>query len=660
MRIAIDRKDGPFAGRLSTYRDFRYCASVLAEIVNELTDIHSELGLSEASHENLTRLQNVIQNETFRIIVVGGFSRGKSTMINALIGSRVLPAKLAPTTATITTIRYGDPPRATVIYKGHSPRSEDIPVSELRSVLVIKQDGLAQDAFGSRIDTEVQSVILWYPLELCRDGVEIIDTPGLEEDETRQRITMSYLSQADAAIMVLSCQQLLTTEELRFIKEELQSRGFNHLFYVVNFCDQLSTPEDHEDICARVTDKLGSDQRVFLVSSSLALAGKENNDPEAVKQSNFPALERSLEIFLVSERGRHKLQTAQNLIEGVLSEIRSMIGLRRKLLESRTEEEIANLSEEFNTQRAAIMQKKERAIARIGERGALIGERISSSFMRKCRDLSLQLPEMARRIEVEGHTVTNIIMRGQYQEQTAAKLNQYVLEEMEKWCKQEAGEFITEEFERLQAAASEDLKDILENIDSIRFMIDPDLKPQMADGTINTFERVLAAAGGLFFGDIGAAVTGGVLGIKGTVMQIGSSFAASYLLFMLGLLNPVTAMAVSLGTAAMVITSQGSKALEDLRVRIAQEIGTRLQELPDEQDVAIRTQVHTHIDMLARAVDAGVDALLANIESQFSCARNELAAARDTALSTIHEVDSKVDEITDKLHEMATSWEGIS
>jgi hypothetical protein len=97
-----------------------------------------------------------------------------------------------------------------------------------------------------------------------------------------------------------------------------------------------------------------------------------------------------------------------------------------------------------------------------------------------------------------------------------------------------------------------------------------------------------------------------------------------------------------------------------LRVRIAQEIGTRLQELPDEQDVAIRTQVHTHIDMLARAVDAGVDALLANIESQFSCARNELAAARDTALSTIHEVDSKVDEITDKLHEMATSWEGIS
>ena len=67
VRIAIDRKRRPFSqGDCRPTVTSVHCASVLAEIVNELTDIHSELGLSEASHENLTRLQNVIQNETFR------------------------------------------------------------------------------------------------------------------------------------------------------------------------------------------------------------------------------------------------------------------------------------------------------------------------------------------------------------------------------------------------------------------------------------------------------------------------------------------------------------------------------------------------------------------------------------------------------------------
>ena len=103
-------------------------------------------------------------------------------------------------------------PEAILFYKDERITPKTVPLDQLRDYLIIQRGALTQDDFGNRINTEFDRMEVRYPLPLCQDGIEIIDTPGLEEDETRQKITLSYLDHADAAIVLLSCQQLLTIE----------------------------------------------------------------------------------------------------------------------------------------------------------------------------------------------------------------------------------------------------------------------------------------------------------------------------------------------------------------------------------------------------------------------------------------------------------------
>lgn len=75
----------------------------LGEIAKELDDD----ALKNETDDNCSMLME----DGFKVVVVGEFSRGKSTFINALLGKRILPAKTNPTTTTINRISYGETPR---------------------------------------------------------------------------------------------------------------------------------------------------------------------------------------------------------------------------------------------------------------------------------------------------------------------------------------------------------------------------------------------------------------------------------------------------------------------------------------------------------------------------------------------------------------------
>lgn len=103
-------------GTATTYEEFNVLRDRLQELVSDVNDISQVLGVSEEYQDKLTRLRHLVTESMFRVIVVGGFSRGKSTLINALLGDKVLPAKMTPTTAVITVIKYGEQPRALVYF----------------------------------------------------------------------------------------------------------------------------------------------------------------------------------------------------------------------------------------------------------------------------------------------------------------------------------------------------------------------------------------------------------------------------------------------------------------------------------------------------------------------------------------------------------------
>jgi septin family protein len=76
--------------------------------------------------------------DTFRLMIVGEFKRGKSTLINAMLGDNVLPAKVAPCTGLITEVKWGDEPSAVLHPDEGEPRT--IAVDEVRDYVVIDPD----------------------------------------------------------------------------------------------------------------------------------------------------------------------------------------------------------------------------------------------------------------------------------------------------------------------------------------------------------------------------------------------------------------------------------------------------------------------------------------------------------------------------------------
>ena len=99
-----------------TFSDYRKLEFELSGNLNRLLDVAEKVDDS-ASNELIEGVLKRIHEHSFSIAVVGEFKRGKSTLINALLGKEILPADIAPTSATINRITYGLTPNIDIVYR---------------------------------------------------------------------------------------------------------------------------------------------------------------------------------------------------------------------------------------------------------------------------------------------------------------------------------------------------------------------------------------------------------------------------------------------------------------------------------------------------------------------------------------------------------------
>ena len=188
-------------------------------------DFPSDLGINDEdpfiNSHRLIKARSRIEDANLKILIAGQFKTGKSTIINALLGKNILPAYSTPCTAVITEINYADTPRAELVFKpnlttvpddlcpkalehinAHKPTVPDLILegetleSELEDFLVIPANGKEQrDAVA---ESPYALCRLFWPLDLCRNNVEIIDSPGLNEAAARDKTTMDYVPKATA------------------------------------------------------------------------------------------------------------------------------------------------------------------------------------------------------------------------------------------------------------------------------------------------------------------------------------------------------------------------------------------------------------------------------------------------------------------------------
>ncbi len=257
-----------------------------------------------AAAEQAQALLVKLAADRFNLAVVGQFKRGKSSLMNAVIGRDLLPTGLLPLTSAITTISYWPREQAFLRRKGWSIEQE-VSLSELADYITERGNpGNEKGLVEARVEL---------PERFLRRGLYFIDTPGVGSiQQENTATTYAFLPQADAVIFVTSVDGPFSSDEQRFLRDigdHLDHVGqARKLFVVANKIDLLNEWERAEVlgyIRAGIDATLGSgDVRLFAVSARQALQTKLSGDSAGLQQSGLPEMEASLTDFLAREQGR--------------------------------------------------------------------------------------------------------------------------------------------------------------------------------------------------------------------------------------------------------------------------------------------------------------------------------------------------------------------
>lgn len=338
----------------------------------ELIESFQALDLSGTFAESYYRktaeaLAKRVKEKEFRITVVGEFSAGKSTFLNALIGKDILPHALTETTATVTYIRNVPPTHSDVdTIKVHFNDSQRESV-----IFNMKTDPEALKTYTTtqselRVAQEIAFVEVFVNFRHTNEPIVFIDTPGLNGvADGHRELTMHEIKQAHASICLFHLRSLANSN-LEFLRI-LQKHQCSFLF-VLNFIDEIKTSEGdsvelklaslREQYINQLEDgqqDVASSIRFFGVSALKALAGKDASIPRLyngdikdlaiedrsvlLKESLFQQFEDSLWNDVISGEKNQVFQTSMYLsFNNLLREIQEELTAAKQLTQVKLDE----------------------------------------------------------------------------------------------------------------------------------------------------------------------------------------------------------------------------------------------------------------------------------------------------------------------------------
>ena len=236
---------------------------VLKEERRVLARLRTALAKFDAAPEHQQALETSIEqlDELFLLVIVGEFNAGKSAFINALMGSRVVPEGVTPTTAQINILQYGD---------------------------TIERHVREQNLH-----------VITAPVPLLRE-IHIVDTPGTNAIiRSHEAITTEFVPRSDLVLFVTSADRPFTETERAFLE---QVRGWGKkVVIVINKVDILESEREVEAVRSFVAENarllLGFSPEIFPVSSRLAFRAK-SGETAVWDASRFEALERYIAATL--------------------------------------------------------------------------------------------------------------------------------------------------------------------------------------------------------------------------------------------------------------------------------------------------------------------------------------------------------------------------
>jgi GTP-binding protein EngB required for normal cell division len=276
-------------------RDYTRLKLAIAAQLRALREILHRRGNS-ARLQRCEEFMAKLAEDRFTLAVLGQFKRGKSSLMNAIIGRELLPTGVLPLTSAITVLKFGPSERLVVVREGMA-FPETVPVTTLANYVTERGNP------GNR--KRVKTATLELPLPFLRRGLEFVDTPGVGSAiAANTATTYSFLPECDAALFVTSADTPLTSSELEFLRAIREHA--HKIFFIVNKTDLLTDETERTqvlDFVARtLREEMGADVRIFPLSALRGLNARLAHDQQSYSESGLAEIEETLTTFLASEK----------------------------------------------------------------------------------------------------------------------------------------------------------------------------------------------------------------------------------------------------------------------------------------------------------------------------------------------------------------------
>ncbi len=241
----------------------------IIEITKEMREVFSHYELTKKELKRTEELIDKIENQKITISVIGQFKRGKSMLVNSILGDRILPIGIVPVTAVVTTIEYGEK-AATVRFDNGIIR--EIPFQDMSAYIDEQSNN------DNRLC--VRQVAVYSPSDFLKDGLTLVDTPGV--GSVHQKNTdeaYAFVKESDAVIFMLSVDSPINQIEVDFLKNA--SEFASKFYFVVNKIDQIDAEdlEAYVSYCTGLIKKLMNTDEIQLFTVS----AKTGQGVEALK-----------------------------------------------------------------------------------------------------------------------------------------------------------------------------------------------------------------------------------------------------------------------------------------------------------------------------------------------------------------------------------------
>ena len=369
-----------YIDRLKIFRfDSRY-RSLLGETFTEL--------LSRWETDILNR-----KNDPFTLVVCGEFKRGKSSLINALLGEEVVPDNVTTETVTLNRITYGAHSNEAVLQGGRHMHLSDAEMQKENLEKLMRQEKIP-----------FRQIEVKRPIEFLKYAA-VIDTPGLGDSmQDFSELVEDALTQADAVLYVFSVNYPLSQTEQLFLKTMIVPQKYTDLLLVGNYLDMLESTKDYERMNNLLVSRIQNllpDQKPWLVSAL------DEQCRQMGEQRPNPDMEHELEAHF--DRFREKIrQMVEEKKETILPDRmqRLMRGMAAELSESLNalEEGLEMSSQDVQAAMERVQEQKEQQIRTQEEAGQRI-DRLLDQSVEECR---AWMGELLDKMQQEVKTLTDV------------------------------------------------------------------------------------------------------------------------------------------------------------------------------------------------------------------------------------------------------------